>query len=178
MSKIADALRARSRREQVIIAAGFLLLIVVIGYVLLSSGGDEDPESLGPVPTTTRRATPRPTTTAATGSTVGSTLGEGKDPFEPALNGNGGPTPGATPSAGGPTGPNPTGEQRRVTLIDIFEEDDELQATVQVGGTDYTVGEGDVFATNFRVADLNDRCGTFLFGDERFTLCIGQEVLK
>ena len=51
-------------------------------------------------------------------------------------------------------------------------------AKVQVGSTVYTVGEGDVFATSYRVVSLSSPCGQFLFGDAPFQLCEGEEVIK
>jgi hypothetical protein len=52
-------------------------------------------------------------------------------------------------------------------------------ADVRVNDTVYTrLAPGATFATNFKVVSLQGQCGTFLFGDERFQLCKGEEVLK
>ncbi|MFN2613370.1 MAG: hypothetical protein ABR552_00950 [Actinomycetota bacterium] len=178
MSRVTDYVKGRSRREQMIIAAGIVLLIAVIGYALVSSGGgSNEPESIGPS-LKPRTSTPTPTPSGA-GTVVGAT-GEGRNPFEPGIGSSGAPGggPPPTPSSGGPGGPNPSGEQRRVTLIDVFKQGDTPMATVSVADKNYTVKKGQTFATNFQVLDITDRCGTFLFGDERFSLCIGQEILK
>ena len=94
-------------------------------------------------------------------------------------NGDPGPGPAPTPTPGSTARPSDgDGETKRVTLLDIFTSDGERMATVEVDGQEFTVAEGDMFADNFRAIELTKRCGTFVFGDERFTLCIGQEVLK
>ena len=53
-------------------------------------------------------------------------------------------------------------------------------ANVRVNDTVHKVSAGQAFATNFKVVSLSqsDRCGRFLFGDESFRLCKGEEVLK
>src|SRR2546422_530549 len=80
--------------------------------------------------------------------------------------------------AAGAAGPQPTGVSR-VTMLDApFTQGGRLVANIKVGSTVYTVGEGDTFATSYKVVSLDASCGVFLFGDSRFTLCAGQEVLK
>jgi hypothetical protein len=51
-------------------------------------------------------------------------------------------------------------------------------ATVTVDGTSYTVSEKETFATNFKVLNLYGECSSMLFGDDQFTLCEGEQVLK
>lgn len=66
-----------------------------------------------------------------------------------------------------------------VTLIDIRKgSNGKLTATVDVNGKDFTASAGETFDSNFVVISLNSSCGTFTFGDERFSLCVGQEVRK
>lgn len=67
---------------------------------------------------------------------------------------------------------------RRVRLIGTFRADGELQARVQVDGTVYTVGEGDRFADNFEVLSISGSCASLLYGDDQFSLCEGEEILK
>ena len=59
-----------------------------------------------------------------------------------------------------------------------FTDGGRLVSNVKVGSTVYKVGAGDAFANSFKVVSLDGSCGTFLFGDSRFSLCAGQEVLK
>ena len=52
-------------------------------------------------------------------------------------------------------------------------------ADVRVNSTVYTqLAPGEVFAGSYKVVSLAGTCGSFLFGDERFRLCKGEEVLK
>jgi len=46
--------------------------------------------------------------------------------------------------------------------------------------TVYEVGEGASFATSYKVVTLSvaDGCGQLLYGDDRFRLCEGEELLK
>lgn len=67
---------------------------------------------------------------------------------------------------------------RRVRLIDTFRADGELRARIQVDGTVYTVGEGDRFAENFEVVSISGSCASLLYGDDQFSLCEGEEILK
>jgi hypothetical protein len=126
-----------------------------------------------------------------------------KNPFEPVIivtppdgttptTGGTGPTTPTTPGPGGPSGPGgttpptvttvpsdqpPAGTS--VALLDVFQSSDGTpKAKVQVGSTVYTVGDGTVFATSYRVVSLNAPCGQFLFGDAPFKLCVGEEVIK
>lgn len=71
-----------------------------------------------------------------------------------------------------------TVEGREVVLIDVFEESGEPRAVVQVDGTAYEVATGDRFADNFEVLSIDSPCATLLFGDDSFTLCEGERVLK
>jgi hypothetical protein len=118
-----------------------------------------------------------------------------KNPFEPVIivtPPTGGTTPttgGTSPTTGGGGGggsttttalpTNEPGPGTSVALLAVTQQADGTpSATVQVGSTVYTVGEGDVFATSYRVVSLNDPCGQFLFGDAPFRLCEGEEVIK
>ncbi|MDG2111173.1 MAG: hypothetical protein P8N02_01005 [Actinomycetota bacterium] len=115
-----------------------------------------------PSPTTTPGATDpaTPTTTTTPGGTTN-------------------PTPTTVPAAPNPSQQQPTRGQS-VALLDVFDDADGTKAQIKVGSTAYLVGEGDVFATSYKVVslDLATGCGRFLFGDSVFELCKGQEILK
>lgn len=176
--------RIGSRERSLLILLGIVALLAVVYLFLVNAGGDDDElDGLGPTPRPTVGEEPEPGLTTPPPRT--DEFFEGKDPFQPLITAGGagpgnGDGNGATPSPG-PTAV-PTGgdgeELRRVELLDIFESDGTLMATVEVDDEEFNVAEGDRFADNFRVLDLTKECGTFVFGDERFTLCIGQEVLK
>jgi hypothetical protein len=63
----------------------------------------------------------------------------------------------------------------RVELVSTL---DGGRAQVQVDGTVYTVDEGERFAENFELVSVSAECATLLFGDDQFTLCEGEEILK
>ena len=70
---------------------------------------------------------------------------------------------------------------RTVALQEIYAEAGLQVANVQVDGVVYTaVREGDTFADNFQLVSLDPAvgCGDFLLGDDDFTLCVGQALLK
>ncbi len=66
----------------------------------------------------------------------------------------------------------------RVSLVDVFRGEHGPRAQVQVDGTVYTVDEGERFAENFQLLSINGECATMLYGDDQFTLCEGEEILK
>ncbi|MCZ7530937.1 MAG: hypothetical protein M5U31_11715 [Acidimicrobiia bacterium] len=67
---------------------------------------------------------------------------------------------------------------QNVALLDVFVAGGVRSARVRVGSTVYTVTVGEVFATSYQVVSLEDACGQFLFGDDPFRLCQGEEVIK
>ncbi len=89
--------------------------------------------------------------------------------------GDGTDTTGALPPTGGDA---TTVDTREVTLVDVLHGDSEPQAVVEVNGTIHQVGVGQRFADNFQVLALDEPCATLLFGDDAFTLCEGERVLK
>ena len=122
-----------------------------------------------------------------------------KDPFRPLISAaSAGTATAGAPAAtgtGSSTGGGPTGQPsggsdisggsggdsvggHRVRLIDTFRRNGETHARVQVDGTVYTVGEGERFADNFEVLSISGACASLLFGDDQFSLCEGEEILK
>lgn len=74
----------------------------------------------------------------------------------------------------------PPRPQNRVSLLEVFaDQNQRVVASVRVNDTTYQVGEGEDFASSYRVLDLDirERCGQLLYGDDRFELCEGDEVL-
>jgi hypothetical protein len=77
--------------------------------------------------------------------------------------------------------PPPARTPDRVGLLEVYTNPDgRAIASIRVNDTTYQVGEGEDFAVRYRVLDLDitTRCGQFLFGDDRFSLCEDDEVLK
>jgi hypothetical protein len=69
-------------------------------------------------------------------------------------------------------------EDHEVKLIDVYREAGENRAQVEIDSTGYTVAEGEVFAENFQLMSTSGTCATMLYGDDQFTLCEGDAILK
>ncbi|MCB0990870.1 MAG: hypothetical protein KDB16_07820 [Acidimicrobiales bacterium] len=105
--------------------------------------------------------------------------------------GDGGTTPTSEGSTGtdGQTGDTTTTtapietdpvRNQSVALIEVFDDAGTVTATVRVGSTVYRVQQGQTFDGAYQVLslDLGTGCGSFMYGDSRFNLCEGQEILK
>lgn len=185
-------LRGMGRRQKTLAGVLAGLVVLAILFLLLSGGGGGTIEGVNSPPVV--RTSPSPSANSTTPPETGQAF-EGKDPFQPLVvsvpgtGGTGGTTGGTTGGSTGPT-PTPTGSITgvnggnnsssavTVTLIDIRKQSGKLVATVDVNGKDFTASQGQTFDDNFRVLSLSSSCGTFVFGDERFSLCIGQQVNK
>ena len=122
---------------------------------------------------TAAAAAPEGTTTttgapAAGGAAAGGATGTGAPSGGSDIGNGGSPSGNGGSSVGG----------HRVRLIDTFTSGGEARARVQVDGTVYTVREGDRFAENFELLSVNGQCASMLFGDDQFSLCEGEEILK
>jgi hypothetical protein len=193
------------QRAAVIGGAGLIVLLLfffVIRPALFGGGGGGGTTT--PQPPLAR---PRVTTTTRLPSALPSESFEiftTKNPFTPLVNpaGTGGGTTGTTVPGGGPattvaggggatatTAPPGAGasggaateprRSQRVALLNVYQAGGRTVADVRVNDTVYPrLAPGATFAGNFKVVSLQGSCGTFLFGDERFQLCKGEEVLK
>lgn len=179
-SRLIVRLRGMDRRQRTLIGALGGLLVLAVAFLLLSGGGGTI-EGVTSPPVT--RVSPSPSATSTPPPLTGQAF-EGKDPFQPLVvtvpAGSPGATPSPTPtgSVTGVNGGNNNSSAVTVTLLDIRKQSGKLVATVDVNGKDYNASEGQNFDDNFRVLELSSSCGTFVFGDERFSLCIGQQVNK
>lgn len=163
-----------------------LAVLVALGgaYVGITKLGSSQETASGPAPATRPRAAASPSASASAGASSPARtfeFFEGRDPFDPLLKP---PPPTPTPAPGetaasAPVAPADAGVQgKRVSLLDIFKKGAVFYALVGVDADEFTVKQGQVFATNFRVNVLTQKCGSFSYGDEGFTLCVGQEVIK
>ncbi|MBV8160328.1 MAG: hypothetical protein JO265_05340 [Acidimicrobiia bacterium] len=187
------------QRAVVIAAAGAVVLLLFFLVVLpnLFGGGG------GGTGTTAQPPLVRPPVSTTVAPAPAAPAGSfeqfmGKDPFAPLMSpatpGGGGATP-TTVAGGGTTGATTTTvagaggasggtatqplPSQRVALLNIYVKGGATVADVRVDDTVYTgVAPGQTFASNFQLVSLQGQCGTFLFGDERFQLCKGEEVLK
>jgi hypothetical protein len=51
-------------------------------------------------------------------------------------------------------------------------------AVVRIDGRFHRTSQGERFASNFELVSVGAHCAAILYGDEQFTLCEGQEILK
>lgn len=199
-----EARRSVSGSQAALVVLGLVVLLVVL-WLLFLRGGSED--TALPVPPAAQAPVPTPEVTTEPEARKKRPIETfevfaAKDPFRPLIsdtavsdgttagtNGSA-PQPGSTPApgTGQPSGGSDIGGDgggggdsvggHRVRLIDTFSRNGEPQARVQVDGTVYTVGEGDRFAENFEMLSISGQCASMLFGDDQFSLCEGEEILK
>jgi hypothetical protein len=112
------------------------------------------------------------TTVGITGAAGGGSSGSVTQP------GTGSASGGSDISGGGAGGGTRSAGGHRVRLVDTFRAGGRERARVQVDGTVYTVEEGDRFAENFQLVSISGECASLLFGDDQFSLCEGEEILK
>ena len=181
-SRLPARIRNMGRRDRTLAAVLIGMVILAVLFLLLSGGGGGTIEGVNSPPVV--RTSPTPTVTSTAPPETGQAF-EGKDPFQPLVvavpagpSGSPGPTPTPTGSITGVNGGGNTTPATTVTLIDIRKQGGKLVSTVDVNGKDYNASVGQTFADNFRVIELSSSCGTFVFGDERFSLCKGQQVNK
>jgi len=188
--------------QAALVVLGLVVLLGALWFGFLRGDGAETAAlepvapAPAPVPTETEAA---PAKKPGSGPIETFEVFAPKDPFRPLISAaaSDGSTAGAAVEpTGSDTGGAPTGQPsggsdisggsgsgdsvggHRVRLIDTFNRNGEPQARVQVDGTVYTVGEGDRFADNFEVLSISGECASLLFGDDQFSLCEGEEILK
>jgi hypothetical protein len=160
-----------------------VMVVAVAAFVLLSGGKKDAPSSALPaglVPGVVTSPSPQPSPSPSPTEIL---LFTGRDPFKNPFGDaspvssssplSSTPTPSVSPAGSPP--PTPTGGSsttsggHTVVLVDIFSSG--TQAQVEVDGTVYTVGEGDTFATTFKLVSISGKCASFLNGDSSFSLC-------
>jgi len=195
-----------NRTKVLAVLAGLVALVLLAFFVVLPMLSADDDETITPVKRVTR-TTPKTKTAAkpvtAPAKVVAPTFDENfeRDPFKPlyvapkevvapapgtVVGGAPAPVTGGAPVAPAPgtgTGTAPAGSSAqvgsaRVALVDVFVKDGKTFAQTKVNDTVYTPVEGADFAGSYRLLAADGTCATYLFGDEQFRLCEGQEVLK
>lgn len=71
-----------------------------------------------------------------------------------------------------------TTDPQRVLLMSVFTKDGVSYAQTKVGEIVYLPRVGSQFATSFKLLAVTAKTATYLFGDEQFTLSVGQEAMK
>lgn len=189
------------------VVAGVLVLLFLVWFMFLRAD-DADVETVAPAPApavTTPEPEETVEPPKRNGPVETFEVFAPKDPFDPLISAAAAPgaasdgpsteetapgdgstatTPGdgtTTTTTTTPGGGNGGGESvggHRVRVIDVFARGGSRRAQVQVDGTVYTVDEGERFAQNFQLLSTSGQCATMLFGDDEFTLCEGEEILK
>ena len=111
-----------------------------------------------------------------TPTAVGGGTPVGAPPAAPAPGTTTGSTTGAPSGSTGGSSTTVTGQ--RVALQTIFTKDGKQVAQTKVGDTVHNPVVGEVFAGSYKLLAISGKTATYLFGDEQFTLTVGQEVLK
>ncbi|MDQ3986402.1 MAG: hypothetical protein M3280_07890 [Actinomycetota bacterium] len=183
-----------------LIVGGAIVLLALFWFLFLRGGGDDAPE--GPIsvpqpaqPTVTPTAEP---TTQAPGDRPPVETFEvfaPRDPFEPLidLTEGGGQDTGEDAEDGGedvdgdgdvdeedgaPTEPDDGAERVEGHTVKLVATLEDGTVQIQVDDTVYTVEEGETFAENFKLVSISGECATVLFGDDQFSICEGEEILK
>lgn len=159
----------------------FLVVLVVITFALPKPGNlaVEAPNAAVPQPVPQQSPSEQTTETAAEEETVITDydLFEYKDPFKPLVEETEAPIGLASGSEDG------AGDGAEIltslTLADIVEQGGGRYAIVTFDGVEYTVGSGEqVAGSPFLVEDIGEGSITVLYGDDRFTLQLGQAIIK
>ena len=199
---------APDRRKLAVMAAVGALVVAVLGYFVVMpalSGGGSESTSLDIVRAPQKPAAKKPAAKAAAKPAAPkapvvpksySDVSARSNPFRPLWEPPAevapvapaapGTTTGTTGSTGSTGYPPPTGTSgsstsvagQKVSLFGIVEKDGVVRAQTRVGETVYQPKVGDVFATSYKLLAVSGKTATYLFGDEQFTLSVGQEVLK
>ncbi len=171
----------RSARPWVV---GFLLALgaAAIAFWLIAGGEDRArtpaaSQAESEVSEQAPASVDQPTQDVPRGAVETSELFAPKDPFDPLIStseGVGGRAAGASSKAS--RGQAAVGE-RKVLLVAATSRRGG-GAAVRVNGVSYEVSRGETFADHFKLLAASGECVALLFGDQEFTLCEGDEILK
>lgn len=114
-----------------------------------------------------------------TGTAITDDPGEPTDDTDTTAPGGGGTAPSGAEDEGAPreTRPTRTGKSDRVP-VQLVAVRRGPEAVVRIDGRLHRSRMGERFAENFELLSVGDGCASLLYGDEQFTLCRGQEILK
>jgi hypothetical protein len=177
------------------IVAGVLVVGLVLFNVLSGGGGTQAPPrrttgsatpTLAPTVTPTTTPTPvarftgrdpfstPPQFLVATGSSGTGSSSSGGSSSSSSSSGSGSSSSSSPPPTqpGGGSSENLGGHT--VVLLDTFKVSGTDRAQVEIDGVVYNVAVGEQFGpgNRFELRSVSGNCGTFVFGDQSFTLCI------
>jgi hypothetical protein len=62
--------------------------------------------------------------------------------------------------------------------VEVVREANSAAIRIDIDGAEYRPTEGDTFAHSFKLLSFEQECAVMLYGDEQFTLCVGEEIIK
>lgn len=189
----------KSFNKPVVVGIAMVVCVALaLGILLITGGGRK--RGGGITAQTSGAAKPQAVTTSGTQQTLSLeevevpplSVYRRRNPFEPLINmEETAPTAQTTPSAGGmgvvtvPPQLESPGRplednviSKAVTLDGIYEQDGKMFANIRVADQLYSkLAVGDTFADNYKLLALGkDSSATILYGDERFTVFVGQSI--
>ena len=75
-----------------------------------------------------------------------------------------------------PTDPQPVSHQLR--MVRVYQANGVWFTELTLDGRVYRPAVGETFAESFQLVSTQDSCGSYLFGDERFDLCVGEITVR
>ena len=199
-------LRQRLDRRTVIAIAAGLVVLLAVAWLLMLRGSPEPAPSATevgapppePAPAAApERKTKKPAHKAGGGAVETFQVFAPRDPFDPLVSASSGGTASASTTStatagtsgttiasggqdvgGGSAGGSTSVSGHTVSVVDVFDSKRGPRAQMEVDGTVYTVDEGERFGGSFRLVSTTQRCAGLLYGDDQFTLCEGEQILK
>lgn len=191
--------------QRLALILGVVVVIFFLVYLFFLRGGGEElpPQNLPPLTTPVPSETPEPEDEDDDddGRVETFEVFAARDPFEPVVEEGGGGDEGEEGDEGDDAGDDDAdasdddadtdddaddgtevgggdegSETHRVRVVSVHPSRERAQ--VQIDGTVYEVDEGERFAENFQLVNASGQCATMLYGDDEFTLCEGEEILK
>jgi hypothetical protein len=190
------------RDRRTLKVGGVIAGVLLVGFLLvnlLSGGGAEKgapfsprqspggSPSTTPTPSSTQTPAPvfqgrdpfsipgvlAPSSGSSSGSSSSSSSSSGSSSSSSSSSGSSSSSSTTSPTAPG-NGSSTSIGGHQVVLLDVFPRNGVEMAQVEIDGVVYTVAEGEAFGPNhaFELRSVSGNCGTFLFGDQAFTLCI------
>ncbi len=192
--------RASFAQIGLIVAVLLAVLALLFFFVLNGLGGAEAEEGAAPTQSTTTQVARQPREDNSQKSQPKDTKEKvakpsrkgpvetfevfaSKDPFEPLVGQGGGDESSGTSGDG--TGTSRGGDDANtsenvgghtVSVVGVTEQNGSAQ--VQVDSTVHNAEVGQRFAESFELVSVSGECADLLYGDDQFTLCEGEQILK
>lgn len=178
MSKLKDFIATpRGKTVTVAVLIVVILLVFSIPLLFLLLGGPQvlvkKPEEVKKPPPAVKKAEVKEKEKKEEKVVESFEVYEYKDPFKPLITRPETVAPTGEATAAATTGPTP------LALEDIYTENGVEYAQIKYGGTVYRVKEGEqVGDSPYKVLSIDSSSVTLLYGDDRLTLRVGEEIVK